>query len=72
MQATKCRLCLEMEGLPDDSAAVHLNDVYAGGVIGRPARLDITRSLKAGENTLVIEPLVPKSVRIVGYDAAEQ
>ncbi len=68
----KCRVCLEMDGLPDDSAAVHLNGVYAGGVIGRPSRLDITRCLKAGENTVVIEPLAPKSVRIVCYDAAEQ
>jgi hypothetical protein len=72
VQATKCRLCLEMEALPDDSAAVHLNGVYAGGVIGRPPRLDITRYLKAGENTVLIEPLAPKSVRIVCYDAAEQ
>jgi hypothetical protein len=68
----KCRVCLEMDGLPDDSAAVHLNGVYAGGVIGRPSRLDVTRWLKAGENTVVIEPLAPQSARIVCYDAAEQ
>jgi hypothetical protein len=70
IQAAKCRICLEMETLPDDSAAVHLNDVYVGGVIGRPSRLDITRYVKAGENTVVIEPLAPKSARIVCYDAA--
>ena len=65
----KCRVCLEMDGLPDDSAAVTVNGVYAGGVIGRPLRLDITRHLKPGENTVVIEPLAPKSARIVVYSA---
>jgi hypothetical protein len=61
-----------MEALPDDSAAVRINGAYAGGVIGRPARLDVTRYLKAGENTVLIEPLSPKSARIVGYGAAGQ
>ena len=54
-----------MEGLPDDSAAVTVNGAFAGGVIGRPLRLDITRHLKPGENTVVIEPLAPKSARVV-------
>jgi len=53
---TKCRVCLEMDGLPEDSAAVKINGVFAGGVIGRPLRLDITGHLKAGQNTLLIEP----------------
>jgi hypothetical protein len=31
-------------------------------------RLDITRYVKSGENRVVIEPLAPKSARIVCYD----
>ena len=68
----KCRVCLEMDGLPDDSAAIHLNGAYIGGMIGKPSRLDITRYRKAGENTVLIEPLAPKSARIVCYDNAGQ
>jgi len=63
----KCRVFLEMKDLPDDSAAVSINGEYAGGVIGRPGRLDITRCVKTGENKVFIEPLTPKSVRIVIY-----
>ena len=62
-----CRVYLEMDELPDDAAAVTVNGVAAGGVIGKPSRLDITRRVKAGENTIVIEPLAPKAARIVFY-----
>jgi hypothetical protein len=62
-----CRVFLEMEALPDDSAAVKINGVAAGGVIGKPSRLDITRRVKAGENAIEIEPLAPKAARIVFY-----
>ena len=72
VELAKCRVCLEMGGLPDDSAAVHINGVHAGGVIGRPSRLDVTRYLKAGENTVLIEPLAPKSARIVCYGVTDQ
>ena len=63
----KCRIFLEMSDLPDDSAAVTINGEHAGGVIGRPGRLDITRYIKPGENAVVIEPLTPKAVRILFY-----
>jgi hypothetical protein len=59
-----------MDSLPDDSTAVTVNSVYAGGAIGRPLRLDITEHIKAGQNTVVIEPLAPKANRIVFYNAA--
>ena len=59
-----CRVCLEMDDLPDDSAAVTVNGQRAGGLIGRPLRLDITRYLKPGENTIVIEPLAPKAATV--------
>ena len=58
-----------MEGLPDTSAAITVNGRFAGGLIGRPLRLDITRCLKIGENTLLIEPLAPKSARLAFYNA---
>ena len=65
-----CRVYLEMEGLPDNSAAVSLNGTFVGGVIGRPWRLEITRHINRGQNTLAIEPLAPKSARLVLYGTA--
>jgi len=62
-----CRVYLEMDDLPDDSAAVKVNGASAGGVIGKPSRLDITGHVKAGENTIEIEPLAPQAARIVFY-----
>jgi alpha-L-rhamnosidase len=68
MDLANARVCLEMDALPDDAASVTVNGVYAGGVIGKPSRLDITRCVKKdGENTIVIEPLSPKSARLVFY-----
>jgi hypothetical protein len=63
----KRRVFLEMDALPDDAAAVTVNGHYAGGVIGKPSRLEISSLLKAGENAVIIEPLTPKSVRLVVY-----
>ena len=68
----KFRVCLEMDRLPEDSAAVIVNGAFSGGVIGRPSRLDITDHLKSGENTVVIEPLAPQSARIAFYAKAAQ
>jgi len=62
-----CRVYLEMDDLPDDSAAVKVNGASAGGVIGKPSRLDISSRVKAGQNTFEIEPLAPKAARIVFY-----
>jgi hypothetical protein len=67
VDVSHCRVYLEMDGLPDDSAAVKVNDAAAGGVIGKPSRLDITSRVKAGENTFEIDPLAPKAARIVFY-----
>ncbi len=57
-----------MDDLPDHSAAVTINGVKAGGVIGRPTRLEITRHLKPGENTVLVEPLAPSAARLLFYD----
>ena len=68
----KYRVCLEMDGLPDDSAAVTVNGAFAGGMIGRPLRLDVTHWVQTGENSITIKPLAPRYVRIVFYSAAER
>jgi len=67
LDPAKGRVCLEVTDLPDGSAALSVNGAYAGGMIGPPLRLDITRRTRPGENTLLLEPLAPKSVRIVVY-----
>ena len=59
-----------MDDLPDEAAAVTVNGQRAGGLIGRPLRLDITRYLKTGENSIVIEPLAPKAARLAFYPGA--
>lgn len=64
---TKCRVYLQMDDLPDNAAAVTVNGQRAGGVIGRPTRLEISSRLKPGENTILIEPLAPKAARLVFY-----
>jgi hypothetical protein len=65
------RVYLEIDDLPDDSAAATINGAYAGGVIGKPLRLDITRRVKPGENTVLVEPLAPKAVRLVFLPSLE-
>jgi len=60
------RLFLEMDELkPEEAARVTINGQYAGGFIGRPFRLDVTRCLNNGANTVKIGPFAPKSARMV-------
>ena len=47
------------------SAAVTVNGAYSGGFIGKPYRLDITKSVKAGVNSLEAKPFRLKNPRIV-------
>ena len=59
------RVFVEIEGPTTEPAArVKVNDAWAGGFIGRPYRLDITRHLKAGTNKLKVAPFGPTSVKI--------
>ncbi|HQH69975.1 MAG TPA: glycosyl hydrolase [Candidatus Hydrogenedentes bacterium] len=67
IDVAKARVCIEMEGL-HEGARLTLNGTYAGGVIGAPFRIDVTRHLAAGENTLVIEPYAPERVRVAVYE----
>jgi len=62
------RVFLEMERVePEAAAAVMVNGARAGGVIGRPLRLDITAHLKRGRNVVRIEPFAPGSVRLHAF-----
>ena len=60
------RVCLEMDTLaPEVAARVTVNDVYAGGLLASPLRLDITHYLKPGANTIRIEPFAPANAKLV-------
>jgi len=61
---------LEMDNLPRSAASVKVNGVFAGGVISRPWRLDVTRFLKPGKNEIRIEPFAPAAARLVVYPGA--
>ena len=56
-------VCDEVAG--EKSAAVTVNGAYAGGFIGAPYRLDITKSVKKGENTLQMKPFRVTNPKIV-------
>ena len=49
----------------EDSAAIEVNGAFAGGFIGAPYRLDITRFTKPGSNVLETKPFRIKNPRIV-------
>ncbi|MBE0535126.1 MAG: hypothetical protein IH624_05600 [Phycisphaerae bacterium] len=60
------RSVLVMDGIaPEAAARITINGAYAGGVIERPLRLDVTRFMRAGENTIAIEPFAPSSVKVL-------
>jgi hypothetical protein len=48
----------------EDAAAVRVNGEYAGGFIGKPYRVEISSRLKAGSNTVTIEPFPVSQVRL--------
>ncbi len=60
-------VCGMAEGAAEDAAAVRVNGAYAGGFIGKPYRLEITRCLRAGRNTVRIEPFAVEEVRVEIY-----
>jgi hypothetical protein len=62
------RVYLEMDDpAPEVAARVTVNDQFAGGFIGKPSRLDVTRYLKPGVNAIRIEPFAPKTARMATY-----
>jgi hypothetical protein len=56
-------VCDGTEG--ENSAAVTVNGAFAGGFIGAPYRLDITKWAKPGANTLEAKPFRLKYPKIV-------
>jgi hypothetical protein len=59
------RVYLELGPLaPETAARVIVNGRDAGGFIGKPSRLEISKHLKPGANRLRIEPFAPESVRL--------
>ena len=68
---TKSRVFLEVAALaPEAAARVTVNGSDAGGFIGAPLRLDITRFLKPGKNTLRLEPFAPTELHLAVYPAS--
>jgi len=64
----KARVFLELDELaPEAAASITINGQYAGGFIGKPFRLDVTRQLKAGRNTIKIAPFAPATARLLVY-----
>lgn len=65
---SKSRVYLELGELaPEGAANVTVNGLYAGGFIGKPYRLDITKHLKPGGNTITTAPFTPKSAKLSIY-----
>ncbi len=59
------RAILELDELtPEAAARVTVNGQYAGGFIGKPFRLDVTKHLKPGVNRIDITPFAPKTARL--------
>jgi hypothetical protein len=52
---------------PEEAARVHINGQDAGGLIGRPLRLEVTPHVKPGVNTIRVEPFAPSGVRLTTY-----
>jgi len=64
----KSRMYLEMSDLaPEAAARITVNDQYAGGLIGKPFRLDVTKQVRSGRNSVRIEPFAPHTAQLVCY-----
>jgi hypothetical protein len=60
---------LEMDELgPEAAARVTVNGEDAGGFISAPLRVDVTRFIRPGRNTIMIEPFAPPSARLAIYE----
>lgn len=64
----RSRVFLELDELtPEAAARVTVNGQYAGGFIGKPFRLEVTKHLKPGTNDFIVEPFAPKGIRLQVY-----
>jgi len=50
-----------------EAASITVDGTHAGGFIGRPFRLHVTKHLKTGPNTIRMGPFSPKSAKLVVY-----
>jgi hypothetical protein len=65
----RSRVFLEMSGLePEAAARVTVNGRDASGFIGKPLRLDVTRHVRPGTNSIRIEPFAPRIARLLICD----
>jgi hypothetical protein len=60
------RVMIVMDGVKE-GVRVQINGQEAGGCIGAPFMLDVTRLVKAGSNTVRIEPFAPGTVKLAVY-----
>ncbi len=60
------RVMLVMDGVRE-GVRVQMNGQEAGGCIGEPFMLDVTKLVKAGSNTVRIEPFAPKTAKLGVY-----
>ncbi len=76
----KCRVYVELDqfGPPasklkiakapsENAASIQVNGQYVGGFIDRPFRLEVTKHLKSGRNTVRVAPFAPDSAKLVVY-----
>lgn len=68
VKLSKYLVYLEMKGLSRSAASVRVNGTCAGGMLGKPFRLEVTRLLKNGVNTIEVVPDTPKLLRLIFYD----
>ncbi len=61
--AARGRVMLVMDGVRE-GVRVQVNGQEAGGCIGAPFMLDVTRLVRVGSNTVHIEPFAPKTVKL--------
>jgi len=68
LDASRVRVFVETGAIgPEEAARVTVNGAYAGGFIGKPLRLDITRHVRPGTNEIRIEPFAPDSACVRIY-----
>ena len=68
----KSRVYLEADEVaPEAAARVTVNGQFAGGFIGKPLRLEVTRYLKLGVNAIRLDPFAPKAARLAICGPAE-
>ena len=65
-------VCEMSDGVAEEAAAVRVNGAYAGGFIGKPYRVHVSRALKPGRNAIRIEPFPVSRVRIEIFDRTEK